>query len=125
MEIIGVPCSQFYNQEPGTPEEIMNALQFVRPGGGFVPNFPLFAKSDINGANRLPLYAWATERCESPAPAFSEKELLLYAPLDGRDIRWNYEKILFDRQGLPYRRYPPATEVFDLVPDIEALLAQQ
>ena len=47
-------------QEPGTPEEIMNALQFVRPGGGFVPNFPLFAKSDINGANRLPLYAWAT-----------------------------------------------------------------
>jgi hypothetical protein len=47
-------------QEPGTPEEIMNALKFVRPGGGFAPNFPLFAKSDINGENRLPLYAWAT-----------------------------------------------------------------
>jgi hypothetical protein len=47
-------------QEPGTPAEIMNALQYVRPGGGFIPDFPLFAKSDINGANRLPLYAWAT-----------------------------------------------------------------
>jgi glutathione peroxidase-family protein len=61
--------------------------------------------------------------CDSPDPGFSEKELLLYAPLHGADIRWNYEKILFDQAGQPYRRYPPATEVFDLVPDIEALLA--
>jgi glutathione peroxidase len=50
-------CSQL---EPGTPAEIMNAVQYVRPGGGFLPDFPLFAKSEINGANRLPLYAWLT-----------------------------------------------------------------
>jgi glutathione peroxidase-family protein len=61
--------------------------------------------------------------CGSPEPGFSEKELLLYAPLDSGDIRWNYEKILFDREGRPYRRYPPSTEVIDLVPDIEALMA--
>jgi len=123
FEILGVPCSQFYNQEPGTPVEIMNALEHVRPGNGFIPNFPLFAKSDINGANRLPLYAWATGLCGSPEAAFSDKELLLYALLDGADIRWNYEKILFDREGRPFRRYPPSTEVNDLVPDIEALMA--
>jgi glutathione peroxidase len=49
-----------FQQEPGSPVEIMNALEHVRPGNGFIPNFPLFAKSDINGANRLPLYAWVT-----------------------------------------------------------------
>ncbi len=47
----------------------------------------------------------------------------MYAPLSSTDIRWNYEKILFDREGHPYRRYPPATEVTDLIPDIEALMA--
>jgi hypothetical protein len=59
---VRIPYIIFYcvQQEPGTPAEIMNALQYVRPGGGFIPDFPLFAKSDINGANRLPLYAWAT-----------------------------------------------------------------
>ena len=64
------------------------------------------------------------ERCDSPEPGFSEKELLLYAPLASSDIRWNYEKILFNRAGQPYRRYPPATEVMDMVPDIEFLLAK-
>jgi glutathione peroxidase-family protein len=61
--------------------------------------------------------------CTSPEPEFRTKELLLYAPLHSTDIRWNFEKILFDREGKPYRRYPPNTEIFDMVPDIEALLA--
>ncbi len=60
-------CRMYFNSisllfqlEPGSPVEIMNALEHVRPGNGFIPNFPLFAKSDVNGANRLPLYDWAT-----------------------------------------------------------------
>jgi glutathione peroxidase-family protein len=61
--------------------------------------------------------------CDSPEPGFRDKERLMYAPLSSTDIRWNYEKILFDREGHPYRRYPPATEVTDLIPDIEALMA--
>ena len=72
---------------------------------------------------RVPILSSPKALCDSPAPAFSEKELLLYAPLGAADIRWNYEKILFDRAGQPYRRYPPATEINDIIPDIEALLA--
>ena len=37
----------------------MNALEHVRPGNGFMPNFQLFQKSEINGINRIPLYQWA------------------------------------------------------------------
>ena len=36
----------------------MNGLKYMRPGKGFVPNFPLTAKSDVNGARQHPLYTY-------------------------------------------------------------------
>ena len=45
-------------QEPGTEEEILNGVKNVRPGGGFVPNFQLFAKIEVNGENEHPLYTY-------------------------------------------------------------------
>ncbi|CAG0923018.1 unnamed protein product, partial [Notodromas monacha] len=46
-------------QEPGAnATEIYNALEFVRPGNGFVPNFQLFKKIEVNGANEIPLYTF-------------------------------------------------------------------
>ena len=45
-------------QEPGTESEILNGVQYVRPGGGFVPNFQLFAKIEVNGATEHPLYTY-------------------------------------------------------------------
>ena len=36
----------------------MNGIKYVNPGGGFVPNFPLTAKSDVNGAKQHPLYTY-------------------------------------------------------------------
>jgi len=122
VDIIGVPCSQFFNQEPGSPAEIMNALEYVRPGSGFVPNFTLLQKSEVNGDNRIPLYTWALNLCDSPQTTFSDKSLLMYKGLQSNDIRWNYEKILFDGTGQPVRRYPPSTEVAEIIPDIENLL---
>jgi len=124
VDIVAVPCSQFFNQEPGSPEEIMNAVTYVRPGGGFVPNFRMMEKSDVNGENRIPLYQWALGLCDSPNSAFSDKSRMFYSPMDSSDIRWNFEKILFDTNGAPYRRYPPLTEVEEIIPDIEALLAR-
>jgi len=125
VDIIGVPCTQFFNQEPGSPEEIRNALKYVRPGGGFEPNFRLMEKSEINGENRIPLYKWALGLCDSPDPGFVDKAKLFYSPMDNSDIRWNYEKILFDTNGVPYRRYHPSTLPDDIIPDIEAVLAKK
>jgi len=126
VDVIGVPCSQFFNQEPGSPEEIVNALQYVRPGDGFQPNFTLFEKSFVNGVIRHPLYTWVLGLCDvAPKPDFlPDKGIYMYNQFTASDIRWNYEKILFDKNGKPYRRYDSATETDVIIPDIEILLAQ-
>ena len=47
-------------QEPSAnPTEILNAIQHVRPGNNFQPEFTLFARADVNGQNRLSVYSWA------------------------------------------------------------------
>jgi len=46
-------------QEPGANgTEILNSLKYVRPGGGFEPNFELTVKVDVNGPNEHPLYSF-------------------------------------------------------------------
>ena len=50
-------------QEPSAnPTEILNAIQHVRPGNNFQPEFTLFARADVNGQNRLSVYSWALVR---------------------------------------------------------------
>lgn len=59
LRIVGFPCNQFGFQEPGKNKyEIMNGLKFVRPGYGFVPNFPLFEKRDVNGKKEDEIYTF-------------------------------------------------------------------
>lgn len=49
----------FVQQEPGeNGTEILNSLKFVRPGGGFEPNFELTERIDVNGPNEHPLYTF-------------------------------------------------------------------
>lgn len=38
--------------------ETLNILKYVRPGGGFVPKFPVFGKVEVNGLNEEPLFAY-------------------------------------------------------------------
>ena len=59
FDIVGFPCNQFGLQEPGGDyHEILNGLRYVRPGGGFVPQFTMAAKGDVNGRNEHPLYTY-------------------------------------------------------------------
>jgi glutathione peroxidase len=51
--------------------------------------------------------------------------MLYYTPLSQEDIRWNFEKILFDRNGQPYKRYAPTTEPFELEEDIRFLIEKK
>ena len=120
-----MPCSQFFNQEPSSdPTELANGIRWVRPGNDFNLEFPIFVRSEINGKNRLPLYRWLTSRCPSPVPQFGPANLLLYEPISQEDIRWNFEKILFDRDGQPYRRYASSVTPPEIEDDITFLLAQ-
>ncbi|MBN9023003.1 MAG: glutathione peroxidase [Rhizobiales bacterium] len=104
FDVLGFPCNQFMGQEPGTEAEI---AEFCRLTYGV--EFPMFAKIDVNGPGRHPLY----------------KALIDAQPADG-DIRWNFEKFLVSRDGKVVARFAPKTEPEDptLVAAIEAEISK-
>lgn len=117
LNIIGTPCNQFMNQEPGDNDEILNTLQYVRPGNGFVPSFPLTQKMDVNGllANSM----WNYIRAHCPAPqSILATNAPLWSPITSSDVAWNFEQILINKEGQLYRRYATGTDPSTLIPDI-------
>jgi len=124
FKILGFPCNQFLRQEPGAnASEIFAVLKHVRPGDDFVPNFEMFAKSDVNGKNENPIYTFLKSRCPSVRKEFQASYKLYYDPYHQDDIRWNFEKFLIDERGQPVRRYDESLDPMDIVPDIDALLS--
>jgi len=89
--VLGFPCNQFGEQEPGTAEEIST---FCSANYGIT--FPLFEKIEVNGDNRHPLYAALTELADTEG--------------NTGDIRWNFEKFLIGRDGVPALRFSPLAE---------------
>jgi glutathione peroxidase len=103
--VLGVPCNQFLDQEPGTPEEIAEFCEST-----FQVSFPLLEKVEVNGENRHPLY----------------EHLVGVADDEGHsgDIRWNFEKFLIAPGGQVVARFAPLTDASDpgLVAAVEAVL---
>lgn len=66
FEALSIPCNQFGLQEPGTNAEMLNGIQYVRPGNNFIPKFKLTQKSNVNGqeigATELDLYTFMKVR---------------------------------------------------------------
>jgi glutathione peroxidase len=125
FQILGFPCNQFLRQEPGAnASEIYAVLKYIRPGDGFVPNFDMFEKTDVNGANQNPIYTFLKSRCDPPRQEFSDTKKYYYEPFHGNDIRWNFEKFLIDPEGNPIRRYDESLDPMKIVPDIDNLLAK-
>ncbi len=90
LVVLGFPCNQFGGQEPGTEHEIKTFCETK-----FGVTFPMFAKLDVNGPKRDPLYAFLTAEPTTP---------------DGPgDIRWNFAKFLVDQQGKVVARWAPTT----------------
>ncbi len=102
FEVLGFPCNQFNNQEPGTNEETAEACQL-----NFGVSFPLFQKIDVNGDNAHLLYKYLTE----------EKKGLMTAA-----IKWNFTKFLIDQDGEVIKRYAPTTGPKKIEADIVELL---
>jgi glutathione peroxidase len=91
FSVIGVPCNQFGEQEPGSPEQIAAFC-----AGEYDVSFPLTAKLDVNGPNRHPLY----------------QELTSTPDAEGQsgDVQWNFEKFLVSPGGRVVGRFRPVTE---------------
>ena len=79
LVILGFPCNQFKQQDPGTNEQIE---EFCRVNYGV--DFKMFARIEVNGPGRHPLYTYLIEN--TPVRA-------------GEDVKWNFEKFLIGRQG--------------------------
>jgi glutathione peroxidase len=101
-----VPCNQFGEQEPGSPEEIATFCS-----ANYGVTFPLTAKLDVNGPNRHPLYGELTETPDAEGNA--------------GDVQWNFEKFLVSSEGEILARFRPLTPPHDpeLVAAIENALA--
>src|SRR6201992_512463 len=53
FELLGFPCNQFKEQEPGSDEEIQAFCKTT-----YDVTFPVFAKIDVNGPDADPLYTY-------------------------------------------------------------------
>ncbi|MCU1351213.1 MAG: putative glutathione peroxidase [Acidimicrobiales bacterium] len=103
--VLGFPCNQFGGQEPGSPEEIATFCSTT-----YGVTFPMYAKIDVNGEDRDPLYADLTEVPDAEGAA--------------GDIQWNFEKFLVSPEGKVVARFRPMTdpEAPEVIEAIEALL---
>uniref|UniRef100_A0A670ZEV5 Glutathione peroxidase n=1 Tax=Pseudonaja textilis TaxID=8673 RepID=A0A670ZEV5_PSETE len=105
LVILGFPCNQFGKQEPGQNSEILQGIKYVRPGGGYVPNFQLFQKGDVNGENEQQIYTFLKNSCPPVVETFGDTTRLFWSPLKIHDIKWNFEKFLVNPQGKPVMRW--------------------
>jgi len=128
FEVIVFPCNQFWNQQPAENYELLNVLKYVRPGGNYTPSFYLSQQLLVNGAGEDPIFTYLKGSCGVPqvqlfTPTIIEGRLMsIWSPVLATDVTWNFEKWLIDRNGMPYKRYNPATDPMTLSGDIEYLL---
>lgn len=105
FSVLGFPCNQFGGQEPGSSEDI---AEFCSATYGVT--FPMYAKLEVNGDQRHPLYRELTETADDSGEA--------------GDVVWNFEKFLVDPSGKIVRRFRPQVKPEDpeLTAAIDAVL---
>jgi len=104
LMIIGFPCNQFSNQEPGTNEDIASFCDLT-----YGVTFPMFAKIEVNGPNTHPLYRFLKKEAKG---------------MLGNTIKWNFTKFLIGRDGKVLKRFAPNVRPMEMEAAIvEALKA--
>ena len=88
--ILGFPCNQFANQEPGDAKEISEGCLI-----NYGVTFPMFSKIEVNGINAHLIYKYL------------KHELSGFA---GERIKWNFTKFLINKSGKPIKRFAPITK---------------
>ncbi len=101
--VLGFPCNQFGQQEPGNAAEIASFCSTT-----YGVTFPMFARIDVNGPNSAPLY----EQLKSDAPGL----------LGSKAVKWNFTKFLVNRAGEAVERFAPTVKPEDITAKIVKLL---
>lgn len=104
LSVLGFPCNQFGNQEPGTESQIKEFCT-----AKFGVDFDLFSKVNVNGDQAHGFYKHLTGQTTKPKGA-------------GK-ISWNFEKFLIDRSGKVIARFDGGVKPND--PAVIKLIEQQ
>ncbi len=99
FSVLGVPCNQFMEQEPGDADEIQTFCSTT-----YGVTFPMTEKIEVNGDGRHPLYAALEETSDDEGHT--------------GDIRWNFEKFLVGGDGQVLARFAPT-----VVPDDPSIIS--
>ena len=102
LVVIGFPCDQFANQEPGDDDQIKEFCE-VKYG----VSFPLSTKIDVNGSKTHPVFSFLKDRTDG---------------LLGSAIKWNFTKFLVWPDGTTVKRYGPQTSPDLVRRDAEEML---
>jgi glutathione peroxidase len=103
FSILGFPCDQFGQQEPGNEQEIRTFCST-----NYDVTFPMFAKIEVNGAHAHPLYKYLKQ--QQPGILNSEA------------IKWNFTKFLVNRNGEAVKRFGSVDKPEAIEKDITPLL---
>lgn len=103
LVILGFPCNQFGNQDPGNDGQIEEFCQL-----NYGVSFPMFSKIDVNGSGAHPLFKYLKKEAKGL--------------LGSQAIKWNFTKFLVDRDGQVVKRYGSADLPKDIKADVLALI---
>ncbi len=124
LVVIGFPCNQFKEQDPGSDSQIEEFCQL-----NYGVTFQIMKKIDVNGAAADPIFVYLKEQ----APTEEYKGLkakaakALFKTISTSvekesDIKWNFTKFLISKDSETIKRYAPTTEPKDFEKDVEELL---
>jgi len=104
LRVLGFPCNDYGQQEPGTNEEIKKFCS-----RNYAVTFELFDKVHAKGYQQHPLYKFLTSSVEPRG-----------------DVSWNFEKFLVDQKGGVIARFRSSIspESPELITAIEQALAK-
>ncbi len=124
FEIVDIPCNQFAGQTPGTDEEIHEFCTLK-----YNTQFPQMKKSEVNGENALPLYAYLKSQQGfkgfTGAMGIAMGAMLKKIDKDYKnnpDIKWNFTKFIVDRDGNVVARFEPTANMKDVEACVKSLL---
>jgi glutathione peroxidase len=104
LVILGFPCNQFRQQEPGDATQISQGCLI-----NYGVDFQMFEKIDVNGVNSHPIYQYL----KSALPG-----------IFGNNIKWNFTKFLIGSDGTPIKRFAPTTKPAAIEEHIQQALAK-
>ncbi|USD43621.1 glutathione peroxidase [Vibrio sp. SCSIO 43135] len=104
LVILGCPCNQFGNQEPGSASEIQGGCLI-----NYGVDFTISEKIEVNGEGSHPVFKYLKQQLPGVL---------------GSRIKWNFTKFLIGKDGQPIKRFAPTTKPDALEKHIQKALAK-